>query len=413
MRRNKFQSLRKFERLEDRRMMAADIDLENDILTVQGTENRDNITIRVSPEDPDDVRVTIANRDNNLVLIERDYDRDDVDQIFAYGYGSSDILSNITDIDAELFGADGVDELESWGGQNVLHGGPGGDLLYSGPGTDELVGGPDNDVYYFQGLMSTTFGSDVVNENPSVDTDTLNFRVFLGTVNLNLAATVEQIVNSDYLRLRFTSDTGIENVIGNDRENTLYGNGRDNVLWGGSDRDYLYGRGGNDDLFGGRGNDFLYGDAGLDELFGEDGYDDLYGGSERDILRGGIGNDDLFGEAGNDDLFGEDGNDYLFGGSDRDILRGGNGVDQLYGEAGNDDLFGEAGADYLEGGADSDYLDGGYFPTVGTTVARDQLFGVTGADTFVRHRKRLQPNVRFEDFLDFNTAIDRVFEVWH
>ena len=88
-----------------------------------------------------------------------------------------------------------------------------------------------------------------------------------------------------------------------------------------------------------------------------------------------LDNDDLFGEAGNDDLFGEDGNDYLFGGSDRDILRGGNGVDQLYGEAGNDDLFGEAGADYLEGGADSDYLDGGYFPTVGTTVARDQLVG--------------------------------------
>ena len=40
MRRNNLQSLRKFERLEDRRMMAADIDSDDDdgILTVQGTE---------------------------------------------------------------------------------------------------------------------------------------------------------------------------------------------------------------------------------------------------------------------------------------------------------------------------------------------------------------------------------------
>jgi hypothetical protein len=41
MRRNKFQSLRKFERLEDRRMMAADIDFDDDddILTIECTNN--------------------------------------------------------------------------------------------------------------------------------------------------------------------------------------------------------------------------------------------------------------------------------------------------------------------------------------------------------------------------------------
>ena len=46
MRRHKRNSLRRFERLEDRRMMAADIDVENDILNITGTNGRDVIVIR-------------------------------------------------------------------------------------------------------------------------------------------------------------------------------------------------------------------------------------------------------------------------------------------------------------------------------------------------------------------------------
>jgi hypothetical protein len=45
MRRNKFKSLRKFERLENRWMMAADIDLDDDVLTIEGTSYDDYITI--------------------------------------------------------------------------------------------------------------------------------------------------------------------------------------------------------------------------------------------------------------------------------------------------------------------------------------------------------------------------------
>jgi Ca2+-binding RTX toxin-like protein len=410
MRRNNLKSLRKFEKLENRWMMAADIDFDEDdgILTIEGTNDRDFIYVEANPEDPSELRAIVTDR-TGAVLTQRDFDLDEVNEIVAYGFGGDDYVTNDLMINARFYGGGDKDWLVSAGAQNVLDGGPGDDTLWSQGGDDEMIGGPGNDWYEF---AADDCGTDVVNEAASVDTDTLSFQLFIGTVNVNLAATVEQIVNTEYLRLRLTTDTGIENVLGSGRMDTIYGNSRDNVLWGTNDRDLLYGRGGADDLFGGRGNDELYGDAGLDELFGEDGYDDLYGGTERDILRGGIGNDWLYGEAGLDDLFGEDGDDWLFGGGDRDILRGGNGTDGLFGEAGNDDLYGEAGVDQLDGGADSDYLDGGYFPTIGTTV-RDQLYGGTGADTFVRHRKRLQPNLRFEDFCDFNSAIDRVFEVWH
>jgi Ca2+-binding RTX toxin-like protein len=374
MRRNNLKSLRRFERLEDRRMMAADTDLDDGVLTIQGTENTDSIYVRVSPTDPTDVRVTITNREINQVLLERDYNLADIDQIIIYGLGNNDIITNATNIDAQLYGGDGIDTLESRGSNNMLDGGTSNhaDLLYSGPGNDEMIGGPGNDTFFFHQSLSFGFnlGSDVVNEIAStgIDTDTLDFRVFPGSVNLNLAATVEQIVNTDYLRLRLTSDTGIENVIGTDYVDQIYGNSRDNDIWGGDLAiNYIWGRDGNDILRGGNSLDFL---------FGEGGHDDLYGGYGGDYIYGGAGNDDLFGQ--------EDG----------------------------DFMFGEGGRDTLDGGAGGDTLDGGYVPTLGAIV-RDQLRGGSGADTFVRNRKRLQPSLRHEDMLDFNPAIDAVFDRWH
>jgi Ca2+-binding RTX toxin-like protein len=373
MRRNNLKSLRKFERLEDRRMMAADTDLDNGTLTIQGTENTDSIYVRVNPADPTEVRVTITNREINQVLLERDHNLADIDEIIVYGLGNNDIITNATNIDAQLYGGDGIDTLESRGSNNVLDGGTSNhaDLLYSGPGNDEMIGGPGNDTYLFhQSLGFSGLGSDVVNEIAStgIDTDTLDFRLFPGAINISLAATVGQIVNTDYLRLRLTSDTGIENLVGTDYVDQIYGNSRDNDIRGGDwSINYIWGRDGNDTLRGGNACDFLFGEGGHDRLFGGYGGDYMYGG------------------AGNDELFGQEDGDFMFG---------------------------EGGTDTLDGGAGSDTLDGGYVPTLGT-VSRDQLTGGSGADTFIRNRKRLQPSLRHEDMLDFNPAIDAVFDRWH
>ena len=113
MRRNKFNSLRRFERLEDRRMMAADIDLDNGLLSIEGTGNDDIIEIRVNPEDSDEVLVTIKNAITGQLLDDEDYDRDDIDEIYVDALGGNDQVYNRIDVRAEMYGRGGVDFLIS------------------------------------------------------------------------------------------------------------------------------------------------------------------------------------------------------------------------------------------------------------------------------------------------------------
>jgi Ca2+-binding RTX toxin-like protein len=296
MRRNKLNSIRRFERLEDRQMMAADISLDNGVLTLQGTGNADEIAIEVNSADPGELLVTITDMQNNVVLQQEHFDLDDVQEIVAYGYAGVDHLQNFTDIPAQFFGGEGGDNLFSSGGNDLLDGGAGDDVLIAGGGNDIQIGGAGNDLYYFFSHSGTQLGSDVVYENDSFDTDTLNFEAMARGVNINLASTAVQVVNSD-LTLQLSSATGIENVRG-----TLYG-------------------------------------------------DTIRGNSRNNRIDGMAGDDWAYGEAGDDDLYGVSGNDHLFGGA---------GNDDLFGDYGNDQLYGEAGLDNLDGGADSDYLDGGY-----------------------------------------------------
>ena len=70
-----------------------------------------------------------------------------------------------------------------------------------------------------------------------------------------------------------------------------------------------------------------YGGDGNDNLEGGDGDDTLYGGAGDDIIYGGDGDDWIDGEAGEDSLYGQLGNDELEGGAGIDSLDGGTGVD--------------------------------------------------------------------------------------
>ena len=95
------------------------------------------------------------------------------------------------------------------------------------------------------------------------------------------------------------------------------------------------------------------------------GFDPL-GGSVRvgQILNGGSGSDRIFDTAGNDLLQGGDGEDYLHGGLGNDELRGGTGNDNLLSEVGgNDQLYGEDGNDLVQVAIDASgqhfVLDGG------------------------------------------------------
>ncbi|MEG4343185.1 DUF2974 domain-containing protein [Microcoleus sp. A003_D6] len=83
----------------------------------------------------------------------------------------------------------------------------------------------------------------------------------------------------------------INNLVGDEANNTASGFGADDII---------VGNGGNDTLSGNRGNDIISGDAGNDQLFGGKGDDNLNGGDGDDTLVGAVGADFLIGGAGRD-----------------------------------------------------------------------------------------------------------------
>jgi Ca2+-binding RTX toxin-like protein len=358
MRRQRSSSPRRFEKLEDRQMMAADIDLDNGVLTVEGTTGDEMIFVETNPNDSGEVLVSIRKIGTGELLAEGDYDREDIDELVVNALDGNDHIYNRTDISARLYGGEGHDSITSESGNDLIDGGAGDDQLIGGQGNDQLFGGSGNDRYHFIG---TQLGNDIVFENAGQDMDALDFIGLAGPVNLNLSTTAEQVVHPNHLRLRLSSESGIESITGSQFDDIIRGNSRDN---------FFMGMDGNDTLYGGLGNDGLHGIN---------------------------GNDTLYGEAGNDFLMGDAGDDAIWGGDGDDELRGWEGNDRLYGENGRDKLDGDNGDDLLDGGHDD---------------LQDQLKGGVGRDQFVIHRWRYRRNI-LDQMLDYTHGVDAVFTVWH
>src|SRR5262249_34689611 len=151
----------------------------------------------------------------------------------------------------------------------------GNDIIQGNSRDNRLDGRAGSDTYIFAG---SALGTDTVVEAANADSDTLNFLSLDGSVDINLARTDLWDVSAGILRLRLTSDTGIENVFGSRFNDVIRGNSRDNMLAGAE---------GNDRLKGREGMDTLFGDQGDDDLFGDEGTDILRGGAGRDLLDGG------------------------------------------------------------------------------------------------------------------------------
>lgn len=113
-----------------------------------------------------------------------------------------------------------------------------------------------------------------------------------------------------------------------------------------------------------------------DSYFIESGNDTFYGTDEADSFNAGQDDDLLYGYAGDDSLIGEQGND---------TLDGGNGNDSLFSGDGNDNLAGGTGNDSLNGGDGDDTLNGTNFgyPIDSGAGEIDTLTGGAGRDKFV------------------------------
>ena len=289
-RKNSRRSQLTYESLEERRLMAADIDFSNGVLTIQGDGQNDWVQVKpIETPVPELARVNghgsrvevptfltlevtlghIAPRSTSPQIYdtvsELAWESGLVETIVFDGAAGHDHFYNETDIPSVLYGGRGVDHL--YGGSNK-------DELYGGTQTDFLYGRGDQDI--------------------------------------------------------LVGDWGRDQLYGGDGNDTLHGDGHSDILSGGSGHDTLYGGSGNDQLYGEDHNDKLYGGFGNDKLYGGSGYDELYGEEHNDNLDGGLNDDKLYGGSGAD---------YLYGGEDDDVL---------VGNGGNDDLVGGPGVDLLD-----------------------------------------------------------------
>ncbi|MDQ1679910.1 MAG: hypothetical protein QOI42_769, partial [Frankiaceae bacterium] len=290
--------------------------------------------------------------------------------------------------------------LDGGAGDDILNGSDGSDTLIGGAGADVISGGDGNDTAPYTDTA----------HSGSYDYNTMTFTPPPGvTVTLDGNANDGNAVDGNADNIK----PDVENITGNDGDDTLTGDSDANSISGGLGADVINGGGGNDMLAGASGpyyysNNSYPGvtDKG-DTLNGGLGNDQLIGGAGPDIFNGGDGNDGVSYSDHSATIYtngtstpmhvtatigdttpgtdpGNDGDDTDLAGGARDDVRAD--IENLTGGYGNDVLTGSSAANRIDGGQGLDTINAGAGDDTllsGYDTSADVLNGEDGDDTYI------------------------------
>ena len=274
--------LRAGESLESRAMLSATYDDGTGVLTLQGTERADVISVS---KGRDAGSVVVRGVDG----VQKDAVFTQVSGVVIETFGGNDKVSigrgvrapNGALMNFTVDVGNGNDSVDAGDGNDSIRGGDGNDSIRGRSGDDRIDGGNGNDSCSGEG------GDDDLSGGAGDDS------LAGGLVN--------------------------DKMSGDDGNDLVSGDDGDDSIQGGSGRDTLNGGNGRDRVDGGADDDTINGGSADDNLRGESG---------RDTIRGGTGNDSISGGTDDDSIFGDDGDDDLDGGSGKDRIRGGRGADE-------------------------------------------------------------------------------------
>ena len=225
------------------------------------------------------------------------------------GGGGNDVLRGGPGPD-DVSGRDGHDAVRGDGGddklygntgRDALYGGDGGDLLSGGLASDALDGNAGNDrlIDDDRGQASSFLSADNLVGGGGTDTVDYHYRMGEATaLRLSLDGRANDGANNEGDNI----SGSVENIIGGRRSDVITGSGGKNVLTGNEGNDIIRGNGGDDTVRGDAGNDELSGGGDDDVLEGWWGDDWLNGGGGNDELHAGIDDDVIRAEDGNRDV---------------------------------------------------------------------------------------------------------------
>ena len=251
----------------------------DDILTVNGTTEGDDVTVRcesgqvtVNHDHPSGGPTACGHLRRILAFAGEGPDRVNLGDVTlnAFDHLTATSVSGQAGDDV-LIGSEIGDELVGGGGVDSLRGGTGSDHLTPGAGGGETIGGKGRDTIAVAG-----------------DGD---WKINDARVRLVQADEVTTLASIEIAAV--TGGPGANLISGGSFTGNLRlkGRGGGDLLQAGTGDDRLLGGDGNDFVQAGDGDDELEGGVGDDSLSGESGNDELRGGRGDDMCRGGPGAD--------------------------------------------------------------------------------------------------------------------------